>query len=99
MVIDAEYTTVGDQPAPSSELAPLTYHAYQAALQALGNINYEIQTCEKACKAMDQYIKSGDFSMCSERAQKRLRERTEKAFERRSLWHVQFDGRKVLPKP
>lgn len=92
-LIDVQATNV------EGELAPLTYHAHQAALLALQNINYEISVCATACKGMDAYIDSGDFSMCSPRARKRLKERTEKAFEARRQWHAKFDGRKVLPKP
>jgi hypothetical protein len=98
VVIDAQYTVSGEH-AKATGLAPLMYGAHQAALGALMNINAEIMRCEKACKAMDQYIKSGDFSMSSERAQKRLKEQTAKAFEAKRLWHEKFDGREVLPKP
>lgn len=93
VVIDVEPST------DNSGMPPLTYHAHQGALGALMNINAEIMRCERDCKAMDHYIRSGDFSMSSERAQKRLRERTAKAFEARRLWHVKFDGRTVLPRP
>jgi len=95
--IEAEYTAASNPAAAA--LPPLTYHAHQAALHALMNINAEIMTCEKACKGMDAYIQSGDFSMSSPRARERLKVRTEKAFEARRKWHEKFDGRSVLPKP